>query len=91
MVCEIKDFKISHRYCIIDLERLARHWCHSGTTRQNIFHEFLESFQIGLIPPLKSVKYPQGNCLDWIGPHSVHTPCFPLFPSKIMIPKVMMH
>ena len=69
MVCEIKDFKISHRYCIIDLERLARHWCHSGTTRQNIFHEFSESFQIGLIPPLKSVKYPQGNCLDWTGPH----------------------
>ena len=70
MVCEIKDFKISHRYCIIDLERLARPWCHSGTTRQNIFHEFSKSFQIGLIPPLKSVKYPQGNCLDWTGPHT---------------------
>ena len=78
MVCEIKDFKISHRYCIIDLERLARPWCHSGTTRQNIFHEFSESFQIGLIPPLKSVKYPQGNF--WIGLDPIQHSLFPAFP-----------
>ena len=53
MFCEIKDFKISYRYCIIDLEQMVRHWCRSGTTRQNRFHEFSESFQIGLIPPSK--------------------------------------
>ena len=90
MFCEIKDFKISYRYCIIDLEQMVRHWCRSGTTRQNRFHEFSESFQIGLIPFVKSVKKSARKLfgLDRTPPN---TPRFPLFPSRIMIPKVMMH
>ena len=90
MVCEIKDFKISHRYCIIDLKQMARHWCHSGTTRQNIFHEFSEKFPNWVDPPSQKCKISASKLfgLDWT---PSGTPCFPPFPSQIMIPKVMMH
>ena len=79
MFCEIKDFKISHRYCIVDLERLARHWCHSGTTRQNRFHNFFGKFPNWV--DLKSVKKSARKLfgLDRTPPR------FPPFPSQIMM------